>query len=52
VSTVVLVHRDGSVLFVERDRWVLSQSFPQDGVDGDDGERRFRFTIAPEPEGG
>ncbi|KAI0030994.1 DUF833-domain-containing protein [Vararia minispora EC-137] len=42
VSSVMLVRRDGSALFVERDRWVAGERGANDGG----GERRFQFSVS------
>lgn len=42
LSTVILVHDDGSVLFIERDRAVLTPD-GEISIPGTRPERRFRF---------
>jgi uncharacterized protein with NRDE domain len=44
-STVLLVRRDGSVLFIERDIWVLDEEGSDAKPERGKGERMFRFHI-------
>ncbi|KAI0819237.1 DUF833-domain-containing protein [Trametes gibbosa] len=49
LSTVILIRRDGTALFIERDIWTLDDDEHRRVVQGDPGrDRVFRFQIEPD----